>query len=266
MTSDALIQVSSNRFMNGHDLMNKQRWLELHILPYKICWGTKNLNQRSHRHKSEQVKCTRGEQGHKTVVISPSLLWHNVETRTISTPLFFSFFFFFLPLLLSFLWKLFFGCRVVLSPCWLMQTLRFPSGAKTAHAQSSFNIYSSSLHPFLPQLLHTEKPQQRLCLMSSPLPLAHTKTTFNVIQAHWGSPGRTHFELNWSVSVGWLHICVFFFFFFRLTYVCLAFLLRLGDLHHSVYLQSGKKHMPGLCSWLLVSVWADFNYFNKFFS
>lgn len=175
---------------------------------------------------------------------------------------FYTTFLFFLPLLLSFLWKLFFGCRVVLSPCWLMQTLRFPSGAKTAHAQSSFNIYSSSLHPFLPQLLHTEKPQQRLCLMSSPLPLAHTKTTFNVIQAHWGSPGRTHFELNWSVSVGWLHICVFFFFFFRLTYVCLAFLLRLGDFHHSVYLQSGKKHMPGLCSWLLVSVWADFNYFN----
>lgn len=115
MTSDALIQVSSNRFMNGHDLMNKQRWLELHILPYKICWGTKNLNQRSHRHKSEQVKCTRGGQGHKTVVISPSLLWHNVETRTISTPLFFSFFFFFFPC-----------CFLSYGSCFLVAVLFYP--------------------------------------------------------------------------------------------------------------------------------------------
>lgn len=102
-------------------------------------------------------------------------------------------------LFLFFLWELFCGCCVVLSPCWLMQTLSFPSGAKTTHAQSSFNIYSSSLHPFLPQLLHREKPQRRLCRSCLHLCLSFTweQSSMPVTKGH-----QTMHTLSWKKCIG----------------------------------------------------------------
>lgn len=136
----------------------------------------------------------------KTVVISPSTLWHNVETWTISTPHSFPFF----PPPCCFL-----SCGRCFVVAVLFYPLAdwyrlyvFPSRAKTAHTQSSFNIYSSSFHPFFPQRLHTEKMQQRLRLSFPHLYLSFTwkqpSTSFKHTKGH-----QTTHTLSWIGAVLW---------------------------------------------------------------